>query len=270
VRRAPPPEILRLSHNVAPMLNSTERFSSRVDNYVKYRPSYPAAVLELLSVRCGLAATSTVADVGSGTGILTELLVETGAEVFAVEPNRDMRAAAERLLSDYGRFRSVPGSAEATTLPNACVDLVTASQAFHWFDVQKSRRELGRILRPRGWVALIWNERPVEAMPLLDEYDALLRRHAPEYDRVRDLRADESKMRDFFGRRPESAVFPNRQTFDYAGLEGRLMSSSYAPEAGHPQHEPMIAGLRELFERHRRAGKVLFPYRTLVYFGQLD
>jgi SAM-dependent methyltransferase len=252
------------------MLNSTERFSSRVENYVKYRPSYPAAVLELLSVRCELAATSTVVDVGSGTGILTELLLETGAEVFAVEPNREMRAAAEQLLSDYGRFRSVAGSAEATTLPNACVDLITASQAFHWFDVQKSQRELRRILRPRGWVALIWNERPLEAVPLLDEYDTLLRRHAPDYDRVREMRADESKMRDFFGRRPEVAVFPNRQTFDYAGLEGRLMSSSYAPEAGHPQHEPMIAGLRNLFERHSRAGKVLFPYRTLVYFGQLD
>jgi SAM-dependent methyltransferase len=252
------------------MQNSTERFSSRVENYVKYRPSYPAAVLELLSVRCGLAATSTVADVGSGTGILTELLLETGAEVVAIEPNREMRAAAERLLSDYGRFRSVAGSAEATTLPDSCVDLITASQAFHWFDVQKSRRELGRILRPRGWVALIWNERPLEAVPLLDEYDTLLRRHAPDYDRVREMRADESKMRDFFGRRPEVAVFPNRQTFDYSGLEGRLMSSSYAPEAGHPEHEPMIAGLRNLFERHSRAGKVLFPYRTLVYFGQLD
>ena len=252
------------------MLNSTERFSSRVENYVKYRPSYPAAVLELLRVRCGLDATSTVADVGSGTGILTELLLETGAEVFAVEPNREMRAAAEKLLNDYGRFRSVEGTAEATTLQAACVDLITASQAFHWFDVQKSRRELGRILRPRGWAALIWNERPLDAVPLLDEYDALLRRHAPDYDRVREMRADESKMRDFFGRRPESAVFQNRQTFDYAGLEGRLMSSSYAPESGHPEHEPLIAGLRDLFDRHNRGGKVIFPYRTLVYFGRLD
>jgi SAM-dependent methyltransferase len=252
------------------MLNSTERFSSRVANYIKYRPSYPAAVVELLSTRCGLGAASAVADVGSGTGILTELLLETGAEVYGVEPNREMREAGERLLNDYGRFHSVTGTAEATTLPDGCVDLITSAQAFHWFDVLKSRHELRRILRPRGWVALIWNERPVEAVPLLDEYDALLRRHAPEYDRVRDMRADEGKMREFFGHRPETAAFGNRQSFDYAGLEGRLMSSSYAPEAGHPQHEPLIAGLRQLFERHNRAGKVLFPYRTLVFFGRLD
>jgi SAM-dependent methyltransferase len=190
--------------------------------------------------------------------------------VFAVDPNREMRSAAERLLSDYGRFWSIAGTAEATTLPDASVDLVTASQAFHWFDVQKSRTELARVLKPRGWVALIWNERPAEAVAFLDEYESLLRRHAADYDRVTHMRADEAKMRAFFGRRPEVASFPNRQSFDYAGLEGRLMSSSYAPEAGHPEHEPMIAGLRDLFDRHNRGGKVNFPYRTLVYFDQLD
>ena len=250
------------------MLNSTERFSSRVENYIKYRPSYPAAVLELLSSRCGLGARSVVADVGSGTGILTEPLLETGAAVFAIEPNRPMREAAERHLNDYGRFRSIDGTAEATTLAAASVDLITASQAFHWFDVQKSRLELRRILRPEGWVALIWNERPTEAVPLLDDYDALLRRYCSEYDKVTSLRADESKIREFLGRRPEIGVFANRQVFDYAGLEGRLMSSSYAPEAGNPQHEPLITGLREIFDRHNRAGKVQFPYRTLVYFAQ--
>jgi SAM-dependent methyltransferase len=250
------------------MLRSTERFSTRVENYIKYRPGYPTAVLELMRVRCGLSANSTVADIGSGTGILTELLLETGATVFAVEPNKEMRAGAERLLSDYGRFRSVHGTAEETTLPDASVDLITASQAFHWFDVSKSRREALRILKPGGWAALIWNERPPDAGAFLDEYAALLRRHSPDYDRVTNMRADEAKIRDFFGHAPETAVFAYRQTFDFPGLEGRLMSSSYAPEAGDAQHEPMIAGLRDLFDRHNRAGKVLFPYRTLVYFAQ--
>jgi SAM-dependent methyltransferase len=223
-----------------------------------------------MRVKCALTADSVVADIGSGTGILTELLLETGATVFAVEPNKEMREAGERLLGDYGRFRSVNGTAEETTLPDGSVDLITASQAFHWFDIQKSRRELARVLRPRGWVVLIWNERPIDAGAFLDEYDALLRRHAADYDRVTKMRADEAKIRQFFGRTPATAVFANRQTFDFPGLEGRLMSSSYAPEAGHPEHEPMIAGLRDLFDRHNRAGKVVFPYRTLVYFGQLD
>jgi SAM-dependent methyltransferase len=164
----------------------------------------------------------------------------------------------------------VNGTAEATTLPDASVDLITASQAFHWFDVPPTRREFGRVLRPGGWVVLIWNERPLESHAFLDEYDSLLRRHAAEYDQVTRRRADEVKIRELFGRPPETAVFANRQTFDFAGLEGRLMSSSYAPEPGHPEHEPMIAGLRALFERHNRGGKVNFPYRTLVYFGQLD
>jgi SAM-dependent methyltransferase len=252
------------------MLSSTERFSTRVEDYIKYRPGYPAAVLELLRVRCGLAATATVADIGSGTGILTELLLETGAQVFAVEPNKEMREAAERLLRDYGRFRSVNGTAEATTLPEASVDLITASQAFHWFDVPNARRELARVLKPLGWVVLIWNERPPEPGTFLEEYDRLLRRHAADYDRVTRMRADEAKIREFFGRRPHGAVFANQQVFDFAGLKGRLMSSSYAPEPGHPEHEPMIAGLRALFERHSRAGKVVFPYRTLVYYDRLD
>jgi SAM-dependent methyltransferase len=250
------------------MLSSTERFSTRVENYIKYRPDYPPTVRDLLSARCGLAATATVADIGSGTGILTQLLLDTGAEVLAVEPNKEMREAAERLLRDYVRFRSVNGTAEATTLPHASVDLITASQAFHWFDVRKSRHELARVLRPRGSVALIWNERPADPGPFLSEYDALLRRHAAEYDRVTNMWADEAKIGEFFGHRPELAVFPNQQVFDFVGLQGRLMSASYAPEPGHPEHEPMIRGLREVFARHQRGGTVTFPYRTLVYFGQ--
>jgi ubiquinone/menaquinone biosynthesis C-methylase UbiE len=250
------------------MLNSTERFSTRVENYIKYRPGYPAGVLDLMRERCGLGAASTVADVGSGTGILTELLLKAGAEVYAVEPNKEMREAAERLLRTYSRFHSVNGTAEATTLPDSGIDVITASQAFHWFDVQKSRRELSRILRRQGWVVLIWNERPVGAHAFLDEYDALLRKHAPDYDRVTNMRADEVKIRAFFGAQPQFAELSYEQSFDFAGLEGRLMSSSYAPEKGNPQHEPMIEGLRTLFERHNQHGRVPFPYRTLVWFGQ--
>ena len=252
------------------MLSSTERFSSRVENYIKYRPGYPAAVLELLRAHCALAPGSSVADVGAGTGILTALLLESGAAVVAVEPNREMRAAADRLLGGQSRFRSAAGTAEATTLPAASVELVVAGQAFHWFDVQRARAEFIRVLKPRGWVALISNEQPPEPTPFLADYEALLRRHAAEYDQISSLRVDETRIREFFGGRCELTTFPNQQIFDYAGLEGRLLSSSYAPEAGHPEHEPLLAGLRQVFERHQRGGQVVFPYQTLVYWGRLE
>jgi len=251
------------------MNRPTERFSSRAQDYARYRPGYPDAALELLKTRCGLSAAAVVADVGSGTGTLTELLLRSGAAVSAVEPNAAMRAAAEARLGGVARFRSVAATAEATTLAAATVDLWVAGQAFHWFDVEAARREALRILREPGHAGLLWNERPAEVSGFLADYEALLLRHAAEYAQITASRADAAGMRRFFGGEPQCADFPNEQTLDFEGLRGRLMSSSYAPEPGHPQHEPMMAGLRELFRRHERHGRVLFPYRTLVYFGRL-
>jgi SAM-dependent methyltransferase len=251
------------------MTRSTERFTTRVENYARYRPGYPPEAIELLRSRCGLKAGAAVADIGSGTGILTELLLASGAQVAAVEPNAVMRAAAEAALGVKAGFRSVDGSAEATTLAAASIDLLVAGQAFHWFDVERAHAEALRILRPGGRAALLWNERPSEATAFLADYEALLLRHATDYARITASRADPASMRRFLGESMEAASFPNQQILDFAGLKGRLMSSSYAPEAGHPQHEPMIAGLRELFYRYQHAGRIVFPYRTLVYFAQL-
>jgi len=248
----------------------TERFSSRVANYVRYRPSYPPAALELLQRRCGLGPGAVVADIGSGTGILTQLLLESGAEVIGVEPNDGMRAAAEDALAGTPRFRSVKGSAEASTLVSGSIDLLVAGQAFHWFDVAGARREALRVLRPGGFGALLWNEHPSAGSAFLADYEALVRRHAPEYDQVSGSRADETRMREFFGGAMELATFPHQQRFTYEGLRGRLMSSSYAPEAGEAQHEPLLAGLQQLFEQHAHAGTVVFPYVTRVYCAQLQ
>jgi SAM-dependent methyltransferase len=253
----------------APRRDPTQRFSSRVDNYARHRPSYPGAALELLQAQCGLSPAAVVADVGSGTGILTSLLLAAGARVYAVEPNGPMRAAAEAALGPNPRFHSVNASAEATTLAAASIDLYVAGQAFHWFDVARARAEALRIVRAGAAGALLWNERPRLGSPFHDDYDALLRRHAPEYDAVAASRADEAHMRAFFGGRMQLATFANEQRFDYDGLLGRLMSSSYAPERGHPQHEPLLAGLRALFQRHALGGTVTFPYVTLVYYAPL-
>jgi len=246
----------------------TERFSSRVENYIRYRPSYPSAAIDLLKTRCGLSPGAVVADIGSGTGILSELLLASGAQVIGVEPNDGMRAAAEARLRAQTRFRSVSGTAEATTLAPASIDLLVAGQAFHWFEVEKARREALRVLRNGGFGALLWNERPPEASAFLADYEALLLRHAAEYAQITASRADVASMRRFFGGAMKLATFPNQQVFDFEGLRGRLLSSTYAPDASHPQHEPMMAGLREVFRRHEHGGQVVFPYRTLVYFGQ--
>lgn len=252
------------------MMRASERFSSRVDDYARYRPSYPPPAVALLRQRCGLVPGAVVADLGSGTGILTALLLECGAEVFAVEPNGPMRAAAEAQLSHLPRFHSVAGSAEDTTLAPASVDLLVAGQAFHWFDPQRARIEALRVARPGAWGALLWNERPPGATPFLADYEALLRRYAPEYTRITASRADVGTMRGFLGAAMEVGTFANQQVLDFEGLKGRLMSSSYAPEPASPAFEPMIGKLQEVFARHERGGRITMPYSTLVYFAALQ
>jgi SAM-dependent methyltransferase len=251
------------------MTRATERFSGRAEHYRRYRPSYPPAAIELLETRCGLAPGAVVADVGSGTGILSEQLLGRGARVIGIEPNDAMRVAAEERLGAEPRFRSIAATAEATTLPQESVDLWVAAQAFHWFDAPRARTEALRVLRAAGFAALLWNERPPEPGGFLSEYEALLRRHAAEYTAIAARRVDEASMREFLGDTMQVARFPNQQTLDYAGLEGRLLSSSYAPPSGHPEHGPMLAGLRALFDRYSQGGEVVYPYETRVYYAQL-
>jgi SAM-dependent methyltransferase len=251
------------------MNKPTERFTSRADNYARYRPGYPPAAVTLLKHRCGLSPQAVVADVGSGTGILTALLLASGAQVIGVEPNGAMRAVAEANLCAWPCFRSVNGTAEDTTLAGESVDLLVVGQAFHWFDVPKARLEALRVIRAGGWGALLWNERPRNATAFVADYEAMLRRHAPQYATVTASRAKEATMREFFGGPMELATFPNQQDLDFAGLQGLLMSASYAPEPGDPAHAPMMAALGEVFDAHARQGRVVLPYQTLVYFGRL-
>ena len=253
-----------------PASNATSRFSDRVENYIRYRPAYPADVLGAIRAECGLKPSHVVADVASGTGIWSRMLLENGNVVFGVEPNVDMRQAGERLLADFPQFRSVDGKAEATTLPDHSVDFVTAAQAAHWFDRARARREFARILRPAGWLVLLWNERLVDTTPFLRAYEDLLLTYGTDYEEVRHERTTDA-LNEFFDPRPYGErTFPMRQEFDYEGLEGRLLSSSYAPGPGHPKHEPMLAALRDIFSAHAADGRVAFDYTTRVYFGRLS
>ena len=250
-------------------MDPVKRFSTRVDNYARYRPSYPAGVIDTLERACGLRESSTVADVGSGTGLMTELFLKNGNPVFAIEPNEAMRLAAERLLVAYPRFVSVDGSAEETTLDAKSVDFIVAAQAFHWFDREKTRREFARILNSDGWVVLIWNERRLDSTPFLRAYEDLLLRYGTDYQKVRHENVA-GEIADFFG--PSNfqlTNLENYQHFDFEALKGRVLSSSYTPEPDSPNFEPMLNELQEIFSAHEKDGTVSFDYDTRVYYGHL-
>jgi ubiquinone/menaquinone biosynthesis C-methylase UbiE len=252
-----------------PTVDPTQRFSERVDNYIKYRPGYPPQVLDLLRAKCGLKPSAAIADVGSGTGICAKLFLENGNAVFGVEPNKEMREAGEKYLQNFSNFVSVAGSAEATTLSGHSMDFVTAAQAAHWFNREKARREFVRILKPRGWTVLLWNERRTRSTPFLDAYENLLLRYGTDYEQVRHERTTDT-IEMFFSPSPfQACVFDYIQEFDYAALEGRLLSSSYAPLPSHPNCLPMLDELRRIFEAHQVNGRVAMEYNTRVYYGQL-
>jgi ubiquinone/menaquinone biosynthesis C-methylase UbiE len=252
-----------------PVTNATQRFSSRVDNYVRYRPGYPTEILGMLKQECGLTPDSVVADIAFGTGIFTRMLAENGNRVFGVEPNDEMRRAGEQLLQRYARFSSVAGTAEATMLPDHSVDILTAAQAAHWFDVEKARREFIRILKPDGWLVLLWNDRRMDTTEFLRQYEQLLRTYGTDYEEVRQ-RGMTLAIEGFFTQPFQTREFEYKQTFDYAGIEGRLLSSSYVPQQGHPNYDPMLRELRRIFDDHQVNGQVSFDYDTRVHYGQLE
>ena len=268
--------------------NSVERFSNRVENYIKYRPTYPPEILELFKDKMGLTKESAVADIGSGPGILTRLFLENGNLTHGVEPNEGMRAAAERLLKRFHNFRSVNGTAEATGLPGASVDVVTAGQAFHWFNAEAARAEFKRILKPGGYCSLIWNMRQLDSTPFLHDYEQFIVDNATDYNEVRHERIAgplcDSPARDakpsekmkmagelmkFFGDGFEYASFDNVQVFDFDGLKGRLFSSSYMPAEETEKGVKITLNLRQLFARHEQEGRIEILYDTNIFYGKL-
>jgi len=245
------------------------RFSDRVANYVRYRPGYPPEVLDLLRTECGLRSSHVVADVASGTGVFTRMLLENGNAVFAIEPNAEMREMGMHLLESQPRLVSVAATAEETTLRSGSVDFVTAAQAAHWFDLPRARAEFARILEPKGWCVLIWNERRTANTPFLREYEQLLLDYGTDYKEVRHERTT-AVIREFFAPAlSNERAFDLRQQFDYEGAAGRLLSSSYAPLLGHPNHAPMMQELQRIFRTHATNNEVEFEYNTRVYYGHL-
>jgi SAM-dependent methyltransferase len=252
-------------------MDSTNRFTNRVDDYVKYRPGYPAAeILKYLEDKIGFTSAWEVADIGSGTGISTALFLNNGNKVYGVEPNDAMRTKAEELLQ-YPSFTSIKGTAETTNLPDNAVNLVVAGQAFHWFNPPVAKKEFARILKDDGYVVLIWNIRTVNSA-FEKDYELLLQEFGTDYKEVghKDI-ATEDKMEDFFSPLPmELKEFANNQVLDYEGVKGRLTSSSYIPTPDAPTYEPMLHKLKEIIDRNAEDGKVVFGYVTKVYIGKVQ
>ena len=251
-------------------LRSTERFSDRVADYVRYRPDYPTALLGWLHSAQGVTPDWRVADVGAGTGISSKMFLDAGHSVVAVEPNAAMRNAALEWLGSNPKFKALDGRADATTLGDDSMDIVSVAQAFHWFDPAATRREFHRILRPGGLAAIYWNSRRLTSTPFLVGYEALLQTYGTDYTSVAERYADEPRMREWFGEGWRgTAGFDHCQLLDFDALRGRLMSSSYAPKEGHPNHAPMIEALHKLFDARAVDGRISFDYDTRVYVGEV-
>ena len=258
-----------MENDVTDSPDSRSRFSDRVDNYVRWRPHYPPAMFDTFVREASLAAGDALADLGSGTGISTGPLLERGLVVHAVEPNDAMRAAADAVWGSHDRYHGTAGSAESTGLAPSSMSAAIAAQAFHWFDRDRLRQELHRILRPPGHFAVAWNARLTDATPFLRAYEDLLRQWGTDYAAVDHTQIPEDAIREVVPRDFRAFTFDNEQSFEAAGLEGRLLSSSYTPPPGHPDHEPMLRDLRAIFEQHSEDGKVRFLYETKLYIGRI-
>jgi ubiquinone/menaquinone biosynthesis C-methylase UbiE len=249
------------------MSKSTERFSNRVEDYVRYRPHYPQQVVEFLEEEYGVTTEMKIADIGAGTGISSELFLKNGYHVTAVEPNKEMREKAVELLRPYKNFSAINGTAEDTTIKPQSVDVIIAGQAFHWFDVPKTKAEFQRILKPKALVGLIWNER-LTLSPFEKEYDELIIKHARDYVKVDHRNITKPDIDKFFEPATcELKVFYNYQILDFEGLKGRLLSSSYMPSVNDDGYTEMIADLKVLFDHYKENNLIKIEYDTKLFVG---
>lgn len=252
-------------------MNTLNRFSNRVDNYIKYRPDYPQEVITFLKQEGILTRESVIADIGSGTGISAELFLKEGNVVYGVEPNKEMRQAAQKLLAGYKKFCSIDGTAEITMLPTEDIDIIIAGQAFHWFDKEKCKSEFRRILKSNGIIVLMWNDRRTDNTPFLRAYEDFIQLFATDYKEVNHKNMDEKIFNDFFGEANYALEsFDNFQHFDFEGLKGRVLSSSYMPDENHTDFNFMMSVLKKIFNRFQENGKVTLEYDTKIYYGKLN
>ena len=250
--------------------NPTQRFTGRVDAYRRYRPTYPPAVVDLLTRECGLTVDAQVADVAAGTGLLTEIFLAAGFPVTAVEPNEEMRAACAALQAEYPKLEIVDGTAESTGLSAHSIDLITVAQAMHWFDLDRTRTEFVRILKPGGWCVVAYNNRRQSGDPFHDAYERFLLDYGTDYGAVKQQHVGRKRLAQFFAPAAmQCATILNPQLLTLEALEGRVLSSSYSPQPGHPRFEAMRIALAQLFAETQENGVVTLHHDCVVCWGRL-
>ena len=249
---------------------SARRFANRAANYVKYRPHYPKTVISWIKETIGLAQTALIADIGCGTGISSELFLEFGCKVVGIEPSDEMREAANevyRRFIETGHYQTVKGTAENLPFEAHSVDVVLAGQSFHWFDAPKFHKEVKRVLKPEGWLIMMWNSRQRSGTPLLDAYEDLLLTHGTDYQAVHHMKNGDEEVRLVFSSY-QRKEFDNFKKESLAEAKGRMFSSSYTPAPADPASKRMLAYLKEIFAQTNEAGYVDFRYLTEVYIGK--
>lgn len=249
-------------------LSPTTRFSNRVENYVKYRPGYPKEIIPFFENELGLKPGARIADIGSGTGLFAEPLLQNGYPVICIEPNEEMRKAGEERLKKYMQFSNNHHAAEATGLPDHSIDLITVAQAFHWMDAKAAREEFSRILKPGAYTVLAWNILKTDTY-FLETYSSIKERYRIEEKDTHNMQP--AQIAAFF--KPaemQRTVFPNVQLLDFDALKGQLLSSSYIPLPGHPSYETMISELVQLFVAANENGFVKMEFDTILYYGQIQ
>lgn len=262
-------------------MSTTEKFTRKADLYAKYRPGYPQEFINYLCNNVGLGSNSNVADIGSGTGILSKQLLDAGCRVFCVEPNDNMRQIAENNLKGYSKFLSVNGKDENSTLEKGSIDFITVAQAFHWFDLEKFRLECQRILKPAGKVVLVWNSK-VEDDPATCEREKICRRYCPDFkgfaggQGTAGLGYSEKSPE-----KPENCIsffkdgdfefreFKNNLYSDLENFIGGVLSSSYAPNKEDKDYMPFVGELTELFRKFSIDGVLVTPNVTRSYVGEV-
>lgn len=246
----------------------TSRFSDRVLDYEKFRPEYPGEIIDILIKECQIQ-NLVVADIGSGTGKFTKLLIAAAKQVIAVEPNLKMREVIENKFRSISNFRSIGGTAEQVSLPDSSVDMITAAQSFQWFNKSKSKEEFIRILKRGGWVVLLWNNRNIES-PFEISYEELMSKYALPYPYKKKDDEFMKDIKDFYG---ESAFkffeLYSYQDLDYSGMKGRILSSSFIPKEESPNHKLLEKDIKSTFDHYQQSGRVRLSYKVDIYIGTI-